>query len=145
MKLLLYILLLSACGVVQAAKVTVEVITPTENEPYTDAQGVEHPSTPLTNLATIVFEWGTCNGTEFGLRQSAIAVSTTQIGVKIVSAVYPTGLSRVCVRAFAVNSDGGMSRSSNVAFKDLLPSTGKPVTLGQPIILNFVQPDQELL
>lgn len=124
---LLYICLLGLCGVAQAAKVPVSVTTPTENE----------DGTALTDLASIEIEWGTCNGAAFGVRQAAVLITYPQVGARLSSFVYPTGLTKVCVRAFAYNSAGAKSDSSNIASKDLLPKPGKPVTLGQPVILSF--------
>jgi hypothetical protein len=127
-KLLLYICLLAVCGVAEAAKITVAWVNPTTN---TDGS-------PLTDLWWINIEWGTCNGTAFGVRQSNLIVMENVVQVTK-AFVYPTGLTKVCVRAFAVNSQGTASASSNVAIKDLLPSPGKPVTLGQPVIISFNQ------
>lgn len=127
MRIKLGLFLLALAGVAHAAKVPVEVITPTTN---TDG-------TALTNLASVEIEWGTCNGTAFGTKQSSIVVPTTAPGVKLSSPIYPTGLTKVCVRAYAFNTQGAKSDASNVGAKDLLPKPGKPVTLDQPIILSF--------
>lgn len=128
MKTLLYICLLSLCGVAQAAKITVRWVNPTTN---TDG-------TSLTDLWWINIEWGTCNGTAFGTRQSNLIVMENVAPVTT-AFIYPTGLTKVCIRAFVVNSQGAASPSSNVAIKDLLPKPGKPVTLGQPVIISFNQ------
>lgn len=124
-KTLLYIALLSLCGVAQAAKVQVSWKNPSTN---TDG-------TPLTDLSYVIIEWGSCIGTTFGTMQSSRLIATTESGADMTSYVYPTGLSRVCIRALAVNMAGVSSAYSNTAFKDLLPSPGKPVTLGQPVII----------
>lgn len=134
MKKLLCALLFLYSGVTLGAKVQVELVTPTQNE----------DGTTLTDLAQIKVSWGTCNGSAFGTYQASVILPFTQTGVKLTTFIYPTGLTRVCAVAYAINSSGVSSVASNVAWKDLLPATGKPVTLGQPVILNFVQPDQEL-
>lgn len=110
-----------------AAKVPVSLTTPTTN---TDG-------TPLTDLASIEIEWGTCNGTAFGVKQASRLIGIFETGVLLQSFVYPTGMTKVCVRAFAINMKGVYSAPSNVASKDLIPGPDKPVTLGQPIILSF--------
>jgi hypothetical protein len=135
MKPLLSIALLVVCGVAQAAKVPVSLITPTQNEPYTDDKGVAHPASPLTDLAKIIIEWGTCSGTAFAVRQAAVEIQTTATGTTLRTFVYPTGIAKVCVRAYAINADGVSSVASATASKDLLPAAGKPVTLGQPVVL----------
>lgn len=117
----------------RAAKVPVELVTPTQN---TDG-------TPLTDLAKVTIEWGSCSGAAFGTKQAAIDIVTTKTGVQLNSFIYPTGLARVCARAYAINSKGVSSDASNVASKDLLPSTGKPVTLGAPVILKFTSDKEE--
>ena len=127
MKPLLYICLLLACGVAQAAKVPVSWKNPTHNV----------DGTVLTDLSHIIIEWGSCNGVEFGVMQSSRLIATSEAGAELNSYVYPTGLSRVCVRAMAFNMQGANSAYTTTDFKDLLPSPGKPVTLGQPVILSF--------
>lgn len=117
------LLLLLVCGNVYAAKVEV-----TWQDPDTNADG-----SALIDLDYIRVEWGSCNGAEFGVMQASINVAP---GIQRTS-VYPTGLSKVCVRAFAVNTSGKASAASNTGSKVLLPSLGKPATLGQPIILPF--------
>lgn len=125
MKTLLYIALLGLCSVAQAAKVPVTWTNPSQN---TD-------NTPLTDLSYVIVEWGSCNGTAFGTMQSSRLIATTEAGASMNSFVYPTGLSRVCIRVLAVNMAGASSDYSNVAAKDLLPAAGKPVTLGQPVVI----------
>lgn len=122
----LFVVALAVCLVMfaftaHAAKVTVTWTNPTAN---TDG-------TLLTNLAHTRVEWGSCNGTAFGVLQSFILVNAPLATTPI----YPTGLAKVCVRGFAVNTDGVSSDASNVANKTLLSTPGKPVSLGQPIIL----------
>jgi hypothetical protein len=112
---------------VEAAKILVTWTNPTTN---TDGS-------TLTNLAFIHIEWGTCvNGNQFGQTQAFVTVAqrpnaTTQ------TYIYPSGLARVCVRGFAINTESTRSSPSNVSVKELLPSPGKPVTLGQPVIIDF--------
>lgn len=120
-KCLIALVLLLVCPIAHAAKVKVSYTLPTEN---TDGSA-------LTNLSHIIVEWGTCNGDSFGTRQSAVQVP---LGVST-TFVYPSGMAKVCIRAFAVNTAGVMSSPSNTATKTLLPTTGKPVTLGQPVVL----------
>lgn len=104
-----------------AAKVIVHWINPTTN---TDGSA-------LTNLAVIRLEWGTCVGSAFGVLQASILAPPSAGSTPI----YPTGLATVCVRAYARNTLGVESVPSNVLVVNLLPTTGKPVTLGQPIPL----------
>lgn len=125
MKTLLYIALLLGCGVAQAAKVPVSGLNPTQN---TDGSS-------LTDLAQIRIEWGSCVGNTFGTVQAGVVITATVPGAKFSTFIYPTGLTKVCVRAYAINTAGVSSDASNTAFKDLLPTTGKPVTLGQPVVL----------
>lgn len=124
-KMLLSICLLLACGVVQAAKVEVSWLNPTQN---TDGS-------QLTDLAQIRLEWGSCSGSAFGAVQAGLTVSTTQPGAALKAFVYPTGLAKVCIRAYAINTAGISSEPSGTVSKTLLPTTGKPVTLGQPVVL----------
>jgi hypothetical protein len=124
MKSLLYMCLL-VCGVAHAAKVTVLWTNPSQN---TDGSS-------LTNLTQVRIEWGSCVGDAFGAVQAGVAVPTTTSGAELSAFIYPTGLTRVCIRAYAINAVGVSSDPSSVAIKNLLPSVGKPVTLGQPVIL----------
>lgn len=116
----LFLALLLA-GLAQAAKITVTWANPTLN---TDGSA-------LTDLAHVRVEWGSCAGDAFDTVQASIQVAAPATTTPI----YPTGLSTVCVRAFAVNSAGIESDSSNVASKEVLNTLGRPVTLGQPIVL----------
>jgi hypothetical protein len=87
----------------------------------------------------IEVEWGTCVGTAFGVRREAALIVTDAVGADMSYVAEVQGIDRVCVRAFAYNENGAKSLPSNVAYKDLLPVPGKPVTLEQPIILEFNQ------
>jgi hypothetical protein len=91
----------------------------------------------LTDLASVYVEWGSCNpqGNDMGLVQGHTSVPTTAVGAKMHTTLYPSGLTKVCIRAKALTTGGVQSSWSNVLVKDLLPVTGKPVTLGQPIQL----------
>lgn len=131
LKTSLCLLLLFGGGSAHAAKITAFWTNPTQN---TDGS-------PLTNLVAVIVEWGSCVGTQFGTRQAAMTVQTTVPGAHLSTFIYPTGLKKVCVRAIAKNANGVTSDTSNVAPKDLLPATGKPVALGSPVILNFNQPE----
>lgn len=124
MKTLLYIALLFVCSVAQAAKVQVNWINPTKQTDGSD----------LTDLVYIIIEWGSCKGVVFDVTQNSITVTTTETGKPMSVFIYPVNLTRVCVRAQAFSSTNA-SDYSNTAFKDLLPTTGKPVTLGQPVII----------
>lgn len=88
--------------------------------------------TALTNLASIRVEWGTCFGTDFGLLQASILYTPAQAAG---APIYPTGMTTYCVRAYAISATGAESGPSNVLVVTSLPTTGKPVTLGQPITL----------
>lgn len=117
--LLLGLLLL--CSVAEAAKVRVSWENATVN---TDGSAYNNPS-------HVIVEWGTCNGNIFGTRQSAV-----QAPFPLTSTfIYPSGMSRVCIRAFSVNTASVSSGPSNLLIKNLLPTTGKPVTLDQPVVL----------
>jgi hypothetical protein len=108
-----------------AAKILVTWTNPTT---YTD-------NTPMT-LAFIRIEWGSCNGNVFGTLQSSLVVN--QLPQQATSTyIYPSGLTRVCVRGFALDVHRIESAPSNISVKNLLPSPGKPVTLGQPVIIEF--------
>lgn len=120
--LLLLILLIPLAA--QAAKVPVTVQSPTLN---TDGS-------PLTDLASIRIEWGSCVGNAFGTPQASIAIPATP-GAILAAAVYPTGLSIVCIRAYAVTRAGIESDPSNPVTKQLSPVLGRPTTLGQPVTL----------
>lgn len=127
-KLLLYIALLSLCGVAQAATFTITWQNPTSN---TDGSA-------LTDLSSIELEWGTCSGSAFGTRTGGALIATTEVGKAMSYRGSVQGLAKVCVRAFAYNAQGAKSDSSNVASKVFsLPTPGKPVTLDQPVILQF--------
>lgn len=101
-----------------AAKLPVSWIPPVTND----------DGSTLTDLKFIRVEWGSCVGSAFGVLQASITVpgSVTQ------TSIYPTGLTKVCIRAFAINAAGAQSSSSNVASK-VLSTLGKPQVLGQPI------------
>jgi hypothetical protein len=122
----LLLVLLLATPASQAAKILVTWVNPTTR---TD-------NSPLTDLAFIRIEWGTCNGSLFGTLQSSVTVN--QLPTRATQTyIYPSGLTQVCVRGFALDVHRIESISSNVSVKTLLPTTGKPVTLGQPVIIEF--------
>jgi hypothetical protein len=122
----LFVAALLLAGTAQAAKVAVQATNPTQN---TD-------NSPLTDLVFIEFEWGSCNGTAFGVKQASIRFAATTPGAVTQGFVYPTNLTRVCIRAYAINAQSTYSDPSNIAVKDVLGTLSKPVTLGQPVILN---------
>jgi hypothetical protein len=132
-KLLLYICLFAICGVTQAGKIPVKWTNPIKN---TDG-------TNITNLSHVMVEWGTCNGTNFGEFLGAMIFDTTGPGAQLsrflITDSNTTGLTKICIRAYAYNTEGAPSDPSNIAIKDLLPTPGKPVTLGQPVIISFNQ------
>lgn len=121
-KKLLCGLLFLYCGIVNAAKVQVSLTTPSQNE----------DGSSLTNLAAIVVEWGSCNGNNFGTRQAGMTIAETRTNYRLSTSIYPTGLTKVCVRAFAINTEQVSSVSSNTAWKNLLPG------LGQPKVFSFI-------
>lgn len=105
-----------------AAKVDVHWVNATMN---TDGS-------PLTDLVSVKVEWGSCTASNgFGTLQAAITVPAALL----TTSIYPTGLSKVCARAYSINAQDVSSAASNVASKTLLSTLGKPVSLGQPIIL----------
>lgn len=122
-----------------AAKVLVTWVNPTHYEPECDANGNNcQPARSLDrDLAHIRIEWGTCTATnQFGTIQSSVIVAQLP-SANTSTFIYPSGMTKTCVRGFAVTVHGIASRSSNISVKNLLPSTGKPVTLGQPVIIEF--------
>lgn len=121
-----------------AAKILVEWVNPTTYEPECDANGQNCVSRPLAgDLANIRIEWGTCTANnQFGTIQSSVMVPQLP-AAKTSTFIYPSGLTKTCVRGFAITVHGIQSRSSNISVKNLLPTTGKPVTLGQPVIIEF--------
>lgn len=141
---ILAVLLLTGAAA-HAAKVPFTLVTPNQNEPTCDtATPPKCTSTALTDLKSIKVEWGTCAGTapnySFGTLQASITILTSAVGVELKGFIYPSGLQRACVRAYAINADDVSSNSSGVAVADkLLPSPGKPVTLDKPVILSFHQ------
>lgn len=128
----LAILLLALSASAHAFRFKVEWKNPTTN---TD-------NSPLTDLSSIEIEWGTCNGTLFGTYKGGALIATSAVGANMstfIEGQADAGTTKVCVRAFAIAATGAKSDSSNVAVKQLLPEPGKPVTLGQPVILSFNQ------
>jgi hypothetical protein len=126
---------------VHAAKILVTWVNPTHYE--RDPECVVSPTNdcaprPLDrDLANIRIEWGTCTAdNQFGTIQSSVMVAQLP-AANTSTFIYPSGLTRTCVRGFAITVHGIQSRSSNISVKNLLPSTGKPVTLGQPVIIEF--------
>lgn len=112
----------------QAARVALDVITPTlQIDPKTGIQS------PLPDLKAIRIEWGTCTSSSF-TRQAAIDYPETRLGVKVRVYAYPTGLSRVCARAYAIGTSA-ISDPGNAVVVTLSSPLGKPVTLGQPVVL----------
>lgn len=110
----------------EAAKVEVAATTPTHNE----------DRSVLTDLRKIKITWGSCkSNTEFDTVQGSTTILTTQTGVIVKGFIYPTGMTKVCLVAYSINSKNESSRPTNMAVKNLLPAPGKPVTLGQPVII----------
>lgn len=96
----------------------------------------------MNDLNAIDLEWGTCDGTKFGVLKGSMRVLTTIEGAnmsrELTGQADPT-VKQICIRASASITSGAKSDYSNVIVKQLLPEPGKPVTLGQPIILSFQQ------
>lgn len=118
--------LLVTCSA-HAAKVEVEWVNPSSN---TDGSR-------LTNLASVIIEWGSCAGSNiFGTRQASITVPTTVPGASLSAFTFPVGLSPACFHARAVTTTG-LSSAWSAAVEWTAPATpGQPVTLGKPVILN---------
>lgn len=109
-----------------AAKVHVRWTNPTSN---TDG-------TPVTNLASVTVEWGSCSGAGiFGTPQASITVPTTAPGAQLGAYAFPVGLAPACLHAKATNSLGKSSAWSAVVQWTPTAAPGKPVTLGQPVTL----------
>jgi len=106
-----------------AAKIPVSFTAPTHGD----------DGTVLSELDAVIVEWGSCNGSAFGSRQSALTTQDVAIGRRDRVWIYPTGLTRVCILAFAQNRHG-TSVASTVLVVELV-SLDKPERLDQPIIL----------
>lgn len=116
---------LAICGIAQAGKVTVEWTNPTTNT----------NGAPITDLASVTVQWGSCAGTSFGTLQSSLTTTTTVPGAQVSAVITPMGLSPVCLRCYATNAEGASSAMSSTVVWTPPPQPGKPVTLGQPIPL----------
>lgn len=106
----------------RAAKVGVTWINATEYE----------DGSPYIDPAFVQLEWGSCSGDLFGVTQATIKFAYPATS----GYVLPSGLSKVCVRAYSINSHGVMSLPSNVTSATVPPVPNQPITLGQPIILH---------
>lgn len=118
-------LLLLVSHVALAAKVGVHWVPPDKN----------NDGSPLTDLAGYRVEWGGCDvtGTDFGNVQASVNVASAGA---VRASIYPTGLSLVCVRVYARNSQGIESVASTPTLVVRVPGAlGKPAPLGQPITL----------
>src|SRR5437016_460261 len=84
-----------------AAKMWVSWVASTENI----------DGSPLTDLKGYRVEWGSCNpdGT-FGVFQAGVSVGPAVTR----TVIYPTNLSPVCARVYAINAQNRYSSSSNV-------------------------------
>lgn len=90
------VLLFLLAAVAHAAKIRVTWTAPTQN---TDGS-------PLTDLTGYRIEWGSCNADgSFGTYQAGINVTAPATAAWI----YPTGLSPVCARLYAINSKNALS------------------------------------
>lgn len=105
-----------------AAKIGVTWINATEYE----------DGSPYIDPAFVQLEWGTCVGAAFGVAQATIKFAYPATS----GYVLPSGLSKVCIRAYSINSQGVMSLPSNVTSAIVPPVPNQPVTLGQPIIIH---------
>jgi hypothetical protein len=120
--------LLLTAGAANAAKIALDVLTPRlQIDPNTRVES------PIDQLQSIRIEWGTCTASSF-TRQAAIDYPESRPGVSIRVYAYPTGLSRVCMRTYAI-AHGVLSDPSNAVVETLSSPLGKPVTLGQPVLL----------
>lgn len=122
MRRLIAFLLLAFCAQAHAAKVLVRWTNPSTN---TDGS-------PLTDLASVTVQWGSCDGTAFGTLQNSATLQTTTPGATASTWAFPVNLSPVCIRAYATSSAGTVSGFSNVAV--WIP----PVALGQPAPLGDI-------
>lgn len=113
-----FLVCFAICEPVHAEKLRVHLTTPTMNS----------DGSPLTDLAAIRIEWGTCNGQEFGTYVAGVNFPITQIGDAVVDVVYPTGINPICLRCFAMNASKVFSAPSpTIAIS--LTAAGKPVVL----------------
>ncbi len=87
--------------------------------------------TPCTDLASYRIEWGSCVNGAYGVTQGSIIVKAPATSTPI----YPTNLTLVCVRAFAINAAGVESTSSAMVAAQGPSALGKPVTFGKPVVL----------
>lgn len=98
-----------------ANKLNVSWILPTQN---TDG-------TPLTDLAMIRVEWGTCVNGDWGVFQGGMNFAPTAVKGQVIE----TGLNPVCLRVFAINAANVASAPSPTVVVKFDPA-------GKPIILN---------
>ena len=110
---------LCLAGLARAATVTVNWTPPTTN---TDGSAIA--GTGAGSLTNYRIEYGTCNGTAFGVKAGEITraapASTATLNLQ-------PGTS--CVRVFAANTYGSESVASNVATKVVDPPTPNPPQL----------------
>lgn len=111
-----------ACGGAHAAKMGVIWVNASLNE----------DGTSYNDPAFVQLEWGTCVGSAFGVTQATIKFAYPATS----GYVLPSGLSKVCVRGYSINSKGEVSAPTNVASAAVPATPNQPVTLGQPIILH---------
>lgn len=123
--LLACLLLATSAHAAKIVGVTVNWVPPTQN---TDG-------TPLTNLAAIAVQWGTCAATgAFGTQLGQVTVNVPATSAVIV----PAGTPPFCFEAEAITTSGLVSAWSNVAEWSPPGTLGQPATLGQPVQLSNV-------
>jgi hypothetical protein len=100
-KLAALCILAYAIGFAAANPAVAEKLTATWTAPTQNANG-----TPLTDLRSYRIEWGSCkaDGT-FGTYQAGINVGAPETSAPI----YPTNLSPICLRFYAINSANRLS------------------------------------
>lgn len=115
----LTIFALCVAMVAQADTVTVSWVLPTTN-----TNGTAIPATGAGSLASIRVEYGTCNGAAFGTKAGEVSRPGNST-----STTLNLNPGTTCVRAFAVNSYGLESDTSNVASKVIEPPRPNPPQL----------------
>lgn len=114
-------------GVVLAMKINVIVTPPTV---------YDGTLAPLTDLASLQVEYGTCLADKktFGTSLGKVTIPWTDITKNAMVTVSPNGANPACLRGFAFNSKGVQSAASpTITWAEA--ALGKPLQIGQPIQL----------
>lgn len=104
---------------------TVTWTAPTKNTDGTTIPSCVSAVCPPDSLASYKIQWGTCNGTAFGIKAGEQNLPLTPPTVSI------TGLAPglTCFQMFAINTSGVSSDPTNAASKLIVPVTPNPPTI----------------